>query len=114
MLDLQAGVLRGPDPYLHDDHFHLHVGREGQVGLEVLGQGHEEVQGGQQVLANAWEKVGPQSGLPGYRGAGATRWAPYCHNHPLPSKSLASGVRRKSTFRTKEIVTLLQSSFLQI
>lgn len=37
-------------PYLHRDHLHLDVCWEGQVGLEALGQGNQEMQGGQQVL----------------------------------------------------------------
>lgn len=46
-------------PHLHGDHLHLDVAREGQARLEALGQGHEEMQGGQQVLAeDGWEERG--------------------------------------------------------
>ena len=62
----------GPAPYLHGDHLHLHVGWEGQVGLEALGQGHEEMQGGQQVLAeDTWGGGGgTRSELQGYPNLG--------------------------------------------
>lgn len=51
----------GVDNHLNDDDFHLHVGRERQVRLEALGQGHEQVQGGQQVLVeDGWEGRGAQ------------------------------------------------------
>lgn len=50
------GPPRGPAPYLCGDHLHLHIAWEGQVRLEALGQGHKEVQGGQQVLVeDGWE-----------------------------------------------------------
>lgn len=56
MLSLYTGVPWRPASYLHGDHLHLDIGREGQVRLEALGQGHEQMQGGQQVLAeDGWE-----------------------------------------------------------
>jgi hypothetical protein len=39
-----------PSKYLNVDDFHLDVVWEGQVRLEAFGQGHQEMQGGQQVL----------------------------------------------------------------
>ena len=110
----------GPAPYLHGDHLHLHVGREGQVGLEALGQGHEEMQGGQQVLAeDTWGGRGHEVRAPGIPKPGATWWAPDCHNHPLQPKELgvqSSGEQRSGNLRSepKNSLTLLQSSFLQI
>lgn len=62
MLSLHTVVPQGPASYLHGDHIHLDVGREAQVRLEMLGQGHEQMQGGQQVLAeDGWEARGHRS-----------------------------------------------------
>lgn len=45
-----TGPIPLPSKYLNVDDFHLHIVWKGQVWLEAFGQGHQEMQGGQQVL----------------------------------------------------------------
>lgn len=74
-------------PYLHGDHLHLDIHWEGQVGLEALGQGHKEMQGGQQVLVeDSWEGRGYEVRAKGPPKPGAPGRSPSHHNHPLKTK----------------------------
>lgn len=71
----------GPSCYLNGDDLHLDVGWEGQVGLEALGQGHKEVQGGQQVLVeDGWEESGDRSEPRGLPKRAAKCRLPHCQN----------------------------------
>lgn len=105
------GSPRHPAPYLHGDHLHLDIGREGQVGLEALGQGHEEMQGGEQVLVeDGWEGRGHRSERKGPPIPGATRRAPYCPNNPLKTKEIClqppGRQRAGDTYLEPKIATL--------